>query len=189
TGQRPDAGPEEAGSPRSHVAVGVLGPRVTLEVSIDNAPASLPGEIAGRIRERGVVQTNDRGEALWAAPGRALRQPGLFPGVHAWSVATSELAIGLEIDPEQATTWRVLETLRMLVRESGGQPRGCSLLGLIPEAVLVQAGRHAAAWGGGVLASSERTRAGAELLGLGADFDLQRHVRERRMRAVGLALD
>ncbi len=190
---KPDFGPAEF-RPRSGATV--IGARdflVAYNVNLNTTSSRRATAVAWDVREKGRVKRQGEkpgGKVVRDADGKKVWQPGTLPGVKAigWYIEEYGIAqVSLNItDLRQTPVHRVFEEVAAKARARGLRATGSELVGMIPLAAMLDAGRH-------FLAKQERSLgvSEAELLkiavrSLGLDelapFEPERKIIEYRLR-------
>lgn len=174
---RPDFGPAELRPRSGAVALGARDLLVAYNVDLDTADARVAAAIAADVRESGRQATVD---------GRRVRVPGTLKGVRAlgWLIEEYGRAqVSLNVTDLAATpvhaVWR---EVTQKAADRGVRVLGAELVGLIPLASLVAAGRDAL--GSNEASEEELVAAAVAALGLDAlrPFDPSKKVLEYRLR-------
>ncbi len=134
---KPDYGPDVFAPSYGATVIGARDVLVAFNISIDTKDVGKAVYIAERIRERGYVRQEG---------GIRVRVPGLLPKVRAigWYMADFECAqVSMNLLDYQVTSpLQVWEACRQLAAEVGVSLVGSELIGLMPEACLLEAGSY-----------------------------------------------
>lgn len=160
-GGEPDFGPRRAHPTAGAIVVGARPFLVAWNIDLDSDDVALAKRIAGRIRER------DGGLPRVQALGLALPTLG-----------RAQVSMNL-LDTAATPIWRAWEAVEALAAEAGVRLHSSELIGLIPQAALLDAATHAAV--PETLPLDARLEAGARAVGI-RDFRPDR-VLERRLLA------
>ncbi len=143
---QPDAGPATF-VPRSGATV--IGARpflVAYNVNLNTVDKRLATRIAGEIREKGKKRLDGAGKAMKDASGVEIWDPGLLTGIKAvgWTIPEFGCAqISINVTDLEATPLHVVfDTCEERARAHGLRVTGSELVGLVPRAALLAAGRH-----------------------------------------------
>lgn len=179
---RPDFGPAEPRLRSGATAIGARDLLVAYNVNLDTADARVAGAIAADVRESGRVTTADDGQRV--------RVPGTLKGVRAlgWYIEEYGCAqVSVNLTDLAATPVHVAyEEVKKKAAEREVKVTGSELIGLIPLAALLAAGRDALRRQGRSVEvhEEELVAAAVEALGLAAlgPFAPRRRVLEHRLR-------
>ncbi len=145
---RPDFGPAELG-PAGATAVGARDFLIAYNVNLNTTSTRRATAVAWDVREKGRVKReggNLGGKIIRDAGGKKVWQPGTLPGVKAigWYIEEYGLAqVSLNITDIQATpVHKVFEEVAEKAHARGMRATGSELVGLIPLACMLDAGRH-----------------------------------------------
>jgi glutamate formiminotransferase/formiminotetrahydrofolate cyclodeaminase len=175
----PDFGPRRVHPSAGAVAVGARPVLVAMNCTLDTDDVRLAKDLASRIREfQHVRRATDgavRTRSKVGLPG--LRAMGWFSTRDARAQVTMNLT-----NTHDAPPHRVFETLERLCTLTGTSILGTELVGMIPEALLAQAGQHFSP------SSADSVSVGIQKLRLGVlhDFDPEDRIIERVMAQRGL---
>ena len=143
---RPDFGPT-ALVPRSGATV--IGARkflVAYNVNLNTLDKRLANRVALDVREKGRMRRDDSGEPVLGPDGKPLYDPGILRSVKAvgWTIPEYGCAqISLNLTDLDVTPLHVaFDTCDERARERGLRATGSELVGLVPKAALIAAGRH-----------------------------------------------
>ena len=182
---RPDFGPTRWTPEAERAGATIVGARdylIAVNFNLDTVSARIAGEIAGDIRESGRVA----GEA---GDGKQ-RLPGSLKGVKAigWYIAEygfAQVSVNITDIPSSPLN-KVFDEVREKAAGRGVNVTGTEIIGLVPESVLVDAGRYFAAQGGvpGDLSDEELISGAIDAMGLSQikPFDPREKVIEYLLR-------
>lgn len=143
---RPDFGPAAFNVRSGATVVGAREFLIAYNVNLNTRDTRIAAEIAGRIRETGRPQKDEQGKIVRDANGEALRIPGKFQACKAvgWYMddfGRAQISINLtnyNVTPPHL----VFDECCRLATEMGARVTGSELVGLIPLAAMLEAGRH-----------------------------------------------
>ncbi len=137
-GWEPDYGPSEFNAQTGATVMGARDILVAFNISLDTKDVEKANYIANRIRERGYATREN---------GQRVKHAGLLPMLRAigWYMTDFECAqVSMNLlDYRITSPLQVWETCKALAAEVGVNLVGSELIGLMPEACLVEAGNHA----------------------------------------------
>lgn len=143
---QPDFGPATL-VPRAGASV--IGARpflVAYNVNLNTVDKRLATRIAGEIREKGKKRLDAAGKPAKDAAGVEIWDPGLLAGIKAvgWTIPEFGCAqISINVTDLEATPLHVVfDTCEERARAHGLRVTGSELVGLVPRAALLAAGRH-----------------------------------------------
>lgn len=143
---QPDFGPATF-VPRSGACI--IGARkflVAYNVNLNTADKRLATRVALDIREKGRMQRDSQGRPVLDARGEPVWEPGLLKSVKAvgWSIPEFGCAqVSMNLTDLEVTPLHVaFDTCEERARERGLRVTGSELVGLVPRAALLAAGRH-----------------------------------------------
>ncbi|MCX7804159.1 MAG: glutamate formimidoyltransferase [Planctomycetota bacterium] len=143
---KPDYGPARFDPKAGAIAIGAREFLVAFNVNLDTSDPSHAEAIAGKIRTSGAVLKDGSGKPLRDSRGRKLREPGMFQSCRAtaWMLERFKVAqVAVAISDYNVTPMHaVFDAVCELARERGVRVTGAEVIGMIPKAVLVQAGIH-----------------------------------------------
>ncbi|MEM7654607.1 MAG: glutamate formimidoyltransferase [Bacteroidota bacterium] len=179
---RPDFGPQEF---QAHCGQTVIGARdflVAYNVNLASPSVELAKEIAAEIRESG--RKIKQGEA-W------IRRPGTCKSLKAigwWIEEFGEVQVSMNLTRLSDTNLQeAYEAVKAAAQRRGGVVSGSELIGLIPLAAILQAGKYYLTKEGQSSTISEQDVIQAAISGMGLDqivpFDPQKKVLEYRLQA------
>lgn len=184
----PDFGPPmEADSRSGATVIGARDLLVAFNISLDTADEGIARRIAARIRESGYRKKTEQG---------TVRVPGIFHGLRAigWfqeDLGKAQVSMNF-LDYRRTSPAMVWKACRDLAAEFGVSLLGSELVGLMPRAVLEEAGRAFREEQGLPDRSSEEEnlRDGVRFLGLDhwKPFSLQQRVLEFNLMDKGIIL-
>ena len=190
---KPDFGPARP-NPRSGATV--IGAReflIAYNVNLNTEDRALAHDIALSIRETGRARRSAAGEIVRDQAGRALLEPGTLKAVKAvgWTIAERKLAqVSINLVDYKVTPPHVaFEEVRKEARKRGLRVTGSEIVGLVPLAAMLAAGRYYLESQGkspGV-PETELLRVAVQSLGLSelAPFDPQKKIIEHRVAHPG----
>src|SRR5208282_3017393 len=167
-------------------AVGAREVLIAYNVNLNTGDRRLAEEIARSIRESGRAARDGAGEALRDSGGKAIRTPGRLRQVRAigWyidSYRCAQVSVNL-LDYRTTPLHLVFETAREEAEKLGLLVTGSEIVGLVPLAALVAAGRHFFAKTGGAEGASEARLIETAIRAMGLDslspFDPSRKILE-----------
>jgi glutamate formiminotransferase len=142
----PDFGPARF-VPRSGATV--IGARkflVAYNVNLNTTDRRLANRVAFDVREKGRIKRDAHGDPVLDADGQPLREPGLLRSVKAvgWTIPEYGCAqISINLTDLDVTPLHVaFDTCEERAHERGLRVTGSELVGLVPKAALLEAGRH-----------------------------------------------
>lgn len=175
-----------------HCGATVVGARkflVAYNVNLNTADQRLATLIAGEIREKGRKRLDERGKPVLDAAGQEVWDSGLLRGIKAvgWTIPEFGCAqVSINVTDLDATPLHVVfDTCEERARAHGLRVTGSELVGLVPRASLLAAGRHYLARMGRSAGVPEATvvRTAVRTLGLAEvkPFDPRERVVEYRL--------
>ena len=140
----PDYGPDTFNARSGATAIGARPFLIAYNINLNTRNTKKAMKIAALVREKGIIR-RERGEIVRDAEGNAVRDPGLFKCVKGigWFIeeyGRCQVSLNLtnfEVSPMH----EVLEATRRVALEEGVIVTGSELVGLVPKAAMVQAGR------------------------------------------------
>jgi glutamate formiminotransferase/formiminotetrahydrofolate cyclodeaminase len=143
---RPDFGPARF-SPRSGaMVIGARSFLIAYNVNLNTTDKRLATRVALDVREKGRMRRDERGEVVRDAAGETLWDPGLLKSVKAvgWTIPEFGCAqISMNLTDLEVTPLHVaFDTCDERARDRGLRVTGSELVGLVPKAALLEAGRH-----------------------------------------------
>ncbi len=140
----PDYGPDAFNTKSGATAVGARPFLIAYNINLNTRNTKKAMKIAALVREKGIIR-RDKGEIVRDPEGNAIRDPGLFKCVKGigWYIeeyGRCQVSLNLtnfEVSPMH----EVLEATRRVALEEGVIVTGSELVGLVPKAAMVQAGR------------------------------------------------
>ncbi len=143
---KPDYGPARFDPRAGAIAIGAREFLVAFNVNLDTADIAHAKAIAERIRTSGAVLKDEAGNPKRDPSGRKLRLPGMFKSCRAaaWMLERFKVAqVAVAISDYNVTPMHaVFDAVSELARERGVRVTGAEAIGMMPKAVLVQAGIH-----------------------------------------------
>ena len=142
---KPDFGPHTFNAKSGATAIGAREFLIAYNINLNTRDKKKASDIAQIIRESGRPARDKNGKLLKDENGKPVNIPGLFSHCKAvgWFIESydrAQISINLtnyKVTPPQL----VLEKVRELASEMGMQVTGSELVGLIPKAALVEAGK------------------------------------------------
>jgi glutamate formiminotransferase/formiminotetrahydrofolate cyclodeaminase len=132
---KPDYGPQDFRAEKGATVIGARDILVAFNISLDTQDVDKANFIADRLRERGYLKTED---------GKRVRIPGLLQKVRAigWYMADFDCAqVSMNLlDFRITSPLQVWEACNAVAAEIDVKLVGSELIGLMPEACLIEAG-------------------------------------------------
>ena len=143
---KPDFGPARFDPKAGAVVVGARGFLVAYNVNLNTTSVRLAKDIAFAIRETGRLKRDAKGGKVLGKDGVPERVPGLFKSVQAtgWLIpeyGRAQVTINI-LDLEASPLHAVFDACCDLASKAGCRVTGSEIVGLVPQAVLLDAGRH-----------------------------------------------
>jgi len=143
---KPDFGPHVFNAKSGATAISAREFLIAYNINLNTRDKKKAHDIALSIRESGKPARDASGKLIKDAAGNKVIQPGLFTHCKAvgWFIDSydrAQISINLtnyKVTPPQV----VLDKVRELANAMGVQVTGSELVGLIPKAALVEAGKH-----------------------------------------------
>ena len=143
---KPDFGPHVFNAKSGATAISAREFLIAYNINLNTRDKKKAHDIALSIRESGKPSRDAAGKLIKDASGNKVMEPGLFTHCKAvgWFIDSydrAQISINLtnyKVTPPQA----VLDKVRELALQMGVQVTGSELVGLIPKAALVEAGKH-----------------------------------------------
>lgn len=143
---KPDFGPHEFNARSGATAISAREFLIAYNINLNTRDKKKAHEIALSIRESGKPARDENGKLLKDKDGNKINVPGLFSHCKAvgWFIDSYDRAqISINLTNYKVTPpYAVLDKVRELASEMGLQVTGSELVGLIPKAALVEAGKH-----------------------------------------------
>ena len=144
---QPDFGPARFDAQRGATVVGARDFLIAYNVNLNTTSVRRANAVAFDIRENGrVLNDAQTGKPLKNEQGEPLRQPGLLAGVKAigWYIEEYGIAqISMNItDTRRTALHQAFEACCTSAQQRGMRVTGSELVGLVPLAVLLDAGRY-----------------------------------------------
>jgi glutamate formiminotransferase / formiminotetrahydrofolate cyclodeaminase len=186
---KPDFGPARPNPQSGATVIGAREFLIAYNVNLNTEDRALAHDIALTIRDAGRARRDAAGEILRDTAGRPLRDPGSLRAVKAvgWTIAERKLAqVSINLVDYQVTPPHVaFEEVRKEARKRGLRVTGSEIVGLVPLAAMLAAGRYYMEQQGkspGV-PQAELVRVAVQSLGLSelAPFDPQKKIIEHRV--------
>jgi len=119
---------------------------IAYNVNLNTKDKSLASEIALNIREAGRAKRDINGEILRDNKGESIKIPGLLKAVKAigWYIdeyETAQISINLT-NYNETPIWKVFETCCEQANKLGLRVTGSELVGLLPKACIIEAGKY-----------------------------------------------
>lgn len=179
-GWQPDYGPAALNAKSGATVIGARDILVAFNISLNTEDVSLAEQLARQLRESGYTETTN---------GNKHKVPGLLPKVRAigWHMADynqAQVSFNL-LDYRITSPLQVWEACKQLATAAGATLAGSEVIGLIPEACLLEAGRAATSQQTG-LSREQLVQAAIAYMGLDRlkAFDPQEKILEYRIAAV-----
>ncbi len=142
----PDFGPATFLPRAGATVIGARGFLVAYNVNLNTVDKRLATRIAGEIREKGRKRLDAAGQPVRDAAGQEVWEPGLLAGIKAvgWTIPEFGCAqISINITDLGSTPLHVVfDACEERARVHGLRVTGSELVGLVPRAALLAAGRH-----------------------------------------------
>lgn len=143
---KPDFGPHEFNAKSGATAISAREFLIAYNINLNTRDKKKAHDIALSIRESGKPARDENGKLLKDQDGNKINIPGLFSHCKAvgWFIDSYDRAqISINLTNYKVTPpYAVLDKVRELASEMGLQVTGSELVGLIPKAALVEAGKH-----------------------------------------------
>ena len=141
----PDFGPDRFNAQSGATAIGARPFLIAYNINLNTRNTKKAMKIAALVREKGIIR-RERGEIVRDGQGNAVRDPGLFKCVKGigWYIeeyGRCQVSLNLtnfEVSPMH----EVLEATRRVALEEGVIVTGSELVGLVPKAAMLRAGRY-----------------------------------------------
>ncbi len=142
----PDFGPTDFQPRAGATAIGARPFLVAYNVNLNTTDKRLAARIAADIREKGRKRLDAAGKPVHDENGAEIWDPGLLPGIKAvgWTIPEFGCAqVSINVTDLQATPLHVVfDTCVERATVHGLRVTGSELVGMVPRAVLLAAGRH-----------------------------------------------
>ncbi len=143
----PDFGPARFDAQRGATVIGARDFLIAYNVNLNTTSVRRANAVAFDIREKGRVVNNPQtGKPLQGEDGEPLRQPGLLEGVKAigWYIEEYGVAqISMNItDTRRTSLHQAFDACCSSAQQRGMRVTGSELVGLVPLAVILDAGRY-----------------------------------------------
>ena len=139
----PDYGPSKFNPKSGVTASGARPVLIAYNVNLSTADKSPANKIAGAIRTSGVLLKDKDGNKIVDEDGKPMRKPGKFQSLQAagwmYDEDTAQVSMNL-LDFQSTGLYEVTEEISRLANELSLKVTAGELVGLIPEAALVEAG-------------------------------------------------
>jgi len=143
---KPDFGPHAFNAKSGATAISAREFLIAYNINLNTRDKKKAHELALTIRESGKPARDASGKLLKDAAGNKINTPGLFSHCKAvgWFIDSYDRAqISINLTNYKVTPpYKVLDKVRELATEMGVQVTGSELVGLIPKAALVEAGKY-----------------------------------------------
>ncbi len=157
---QPDYGPAEFQPRLGATIIGARPFLIAWNIDLNTQDTAIARHIAGRLRTSGYLEKS--------AGGKTVRRPGKFRGLKGigwYLIEYGRCQVSLNVtDFRQAPLAMVYEAAQRIAEEMGVKVIGSELIGLVPEAAILAAGRHFSS-----SESSSRKLAASAANGLGLD--------------------
>jgi glutamate formiminotransferase/formiminotetrahydrofolate cyclodeaminase len=183
---QPDYGPQNFNAATGATVMGARAILVAFNIALNTKDVNVATKIANQMRESGYTEKT---------PNGVLKHNGLLPQLRAigWYMKDYEMAqVSFNLLNYQTTSpLKVWQTCKLLADEMGVKITGCEVIGLLPEACLLEAGRFALAQENLTKNETEKVlliQKGIELMGLQQlkPFDPQEKILEYALKNAGL---
>ncbi len=143
---QPDFGPATFLPRAGATVIGARGFLVAYNVNLNTADKRFATRIAGEIREKGRKKLDAAGQPVRDAAGQEIWEPGLLAGIKAvgWTIpefGCAQISINVT-DLDETPLHVVFDACEERARAHGLRVTGSELVGLVPRAALLAAGRH-----------------------------------------------
>jgi glutamate formiminotransferase/formiminotetrahydrofolate cyclodeaminase len=143
---QPDFGPAEFVPRTGAIVIGARKFLVAYNVNLNTLDKRLATRVAFDVRERGRMKRDDDGNPILDAKGEPVWEPGILKSVKAvgWVIpefGCAQVSINLT-DLDVTPLHAAFDTCEERARERGLRVTGSEIVGLVPRAVLLDAGRH-----------------------------------------------
>lgn len=143
---KPDFGPHSFNAKSGATAIGAREFLIAYNINLNTRDKRKAHELALTIRESGKPARDAAGKLLKDEKGNKINVPGLFSNCKAvgWFIEGYDRAqISINLTNYKITPpYAVLDKVRELANAQGIQVTGSELVGLIPKAALLEAGKH-----------------------------------------------
>jgi len=142
----PDYGPARFDPKFGALTTGARHFLIAYNVNLNTKDVKVAKEIAGIIREKGRIKKDEHGNKVYDADGNPVYIPGLFKHVQAdgWFIPEykrAQVTINI-LNLYEAPIHNVYEAVREEAEKRGVRVTGSEIVGLVPKAALVEAGRY-----------------------------------------------
>jgi glutamate formiminotransferase / formiminotetrahydrofolate cyclodeaminase len=143
---KPDFGPHAFNARSGATAISAREFLIAYNINLNTRDQKKAHDIALSIRESGRSARDEKGKLIRDEKGKKVRVPGLFTHCKAvgWYIDDydrAQISINLT-NYKETPPHLVLEKVRELAREKGIQVTGSELVGLLPKAALLEAGKY-----------------------------------------------
>ena len=186
---RPDFGPASFNPASGATVIGARKFLIAYNVNLNTRSRKLAHDIALDVREAGRLARDEAGKVVRDADGKKQRQAGRLPATKAvgWYIdeyQRAQVSINL-VDFDVTPPHRAFDVIAEEAEKRGLRVTGSELVGLIPLAAMVQAGRHYLERQGQSLGLPERQLVETAIQSLGlreiSEFDPDEKIIEYRL--------
>ncbi len=143
---KPDFGPQKFDAQRGATAIGAREFLIAYNINLNTRDKAKAHDIALDIRERGRFKRDENKKFVHDEKGKKVRQPGLFKECKAvgWFIEDFDKAqISINLTNYKITPPHlVLDKVRELAHAKGLEVTGSELVGLLPKASILEAGKY-----------------------------------------------
>lgn len=143
---KPDFGEPIFNEKSGATVIGVREFLIAYNINLNTKNAKIAKNIGNTIREKGKFKRDEKGKLVRDENGKKVRQPGLFKFCKStgWYIEEYEMAqVTMNLTNYKITPPHiVLETVRELAAKAGTIVIGSELVGLIPKAAMINAGKY-----------------------------------------------
>ncbi len=190
---KPDFGPAEFNAKSGATVIGAREFLIAYNINLNTRDRKLVNDIALTIREKGRWQRGEDNKIVRDEGGNKVRQPGMFQNCKAigWYIDEYNRAqISINFTNYKVTPPHlVFDAVRELAAEKGLRVTGSELVGLIPKAAMLEAGRYYLARQGKSTGVPERDLIDVAVMSLGLSdivpFDPAEKIVEYRVEKAG----
>ncbi|MDD3050218.1 MAG: glutamate formimidoyltransferase [Candidatus Cloacimonetes bacterium] len=183
---KPDFGPHSFNSHAGATAIGAREFLIAYNINLNTRDKNKANDIALLIREKGSYLRDDNGKIVKDKNGEKMKKPGLFTECRAigWFIDQYDRAqISMNLTNYKVTAPHiVLDKVREIAHEMGLHVTGSELVGLIPKAALLEAGKYYLKKSGASTGINERKilETAVQSMGLAelCEFDLDKKIIE-----------
>lgn len=143
---KPDFGPAEFNAKSGAITVGARNFLIAYNVNLNTQSVKLAKRIAFRIREAGGNKRNADGTFVRDAGGEPIKEPGMFKSVQGtgWYIEEyrrAQVTVNI-LDIDASPLHEVYDACCELAAGLGCRVTGSEIVGMVPERVLLEAGRY-----------------------------------------------